>query len=148
MLLHNLSRYYRAGLIYHMRWAVEEDYKKMKSHLVVERFTGLSVESVLQDFHAKVFSKNLTRLFTLAAQERLDEQTDHCKRPYQINFVSALSTMKNRIIRLLLNKKTDDLIQWIVERMASVYEALRYNRSFERSMSTAKKYPINYKPAL
>ena len=46
--------------LYHKRWPVEEDYKTMKCWLEVENFSGKSVLSVYQDFHAKVFSKNLT----------------------------------------------------------------------------------------
>lgn len=51
---------------YHLRWGIEEDYKKMKSHLEVEQFSGLSVLAVQQDFHAKVFSKNLASLLVTA----------------------------------------------------------------------------------
>ena len=43
--------------LYHLRWPVEEDYKKMKSWIEVENFSGKSVESVHQDFYAKVFAK-------------------------------------------------------------------------------------------
>ena len=46
--------------LYHLRWPVEEDYKKMKSWIEIENFSGKSVESVHQDFYAKVFAKNLT----------------------------------------------------------------------------------------
>ena len=44
--------------LYHLRWPVEEDYKTMKHWIEIENFSGKSVLSIYQDFHAKVFSKN------------------------------------------------------------------------------------------
>ena len=44
--------------LYHLRWPVEEDYKTMKKWIKVENFSGKSVLSIYQDFHARVFSKN------------------------------------------------------------------------------------------
>ena len=38
----------------------EEDYKKLKSKLQIENWSGKTVHSVYQDFHAKVKSFNLT----------------------------------------------------------------------------------------
>lgn len=45
--------------LYHKRWPVEEDYKEIKCRLELENFTGKTSLSVYQDFHAKVFLKNL-----------------------------------------------------------------------------------------
>lgn len=45
--------------LYHLRWPVEEDYKTLKYRLQIENFSGKTVHSVNQDFHAKLFSKNL-----------------------------------------------------------------------------------------
>ncbi|MBZ0258190.1 IS4 family transposase [bacterium] len=49
--------------LYHFRWGVEESYKHMKCRIEIENFTGKSVESVYQDFHAKIFSMNLAAAF-------------------------------------------------------------------------------------
>jgi hypothetical protein len=38
--------------LYHSRWPVEEDYKAIKCRMELENFTGKSVHSVYQDFHA------------------------------------------------------------------------------------------------
>ena len=48
--------------LYFKRWAIEEDYKIMKCRIQIENFSGKTVYSVYQDFHAKVFSKNLTMI--------------------------------------------------------------------------------------
>ena len=49
--------------LYHQRWPVEEDYKVMKCRVEIENWSGKSVLSVYQDFHAEVFSKNFMRIF-------------------------------------------------------------------------------------
>jgi hypothetical protein len=54
--------------LYHHRWPVEEDYKVMKCRIEIENFTGKSVLSVYQDFHARIFSKNLTAMLAFPAR--------------------------------------------------------------------------------
>ena len=39
---------------YHLRWRVEEGFKKQKAFLDVEDFSGRTVHSVKQDIHASV----------------------------------------------------------------------------------------------
>lgn len=48
--------------LYHCRWPVEENYKVMKCRIEIENFSGESVWAVYQDFHAKVFTMNLTAI--------------------------------------------------------------------------------------
>ncbi len=55
--------------LYHQRWFVEEDYKKLKCWIEVENFTGKTVLSVYQDFHARVFSKNMTQILSLPTKK-------------------------------------------------------------------------------
>ena len=55
--------------LYHQRWPVEEDYQFVKCRLEVENFSGQSVLTVYQDFHAKVFTKNLTAILAHPAQK-------------------------------------------------------------------------------
>jgi hypothetical protein len=52
--------------LYHERWPVEEDYKIMKCRMEMEAFTGQSVRSIYQDFHANVFAKNLVAMLTFS----------------------------------------------------------------------------------
>ena len=55
--------------LYHLRWPVEEDYKTLKYRLQIENFSGKTVHSVYQDFHAKIFSKNLTAIIATTTRE-------------------------------------------------------------------------------
>jgi hypothetical protein len=43
--------------LYHLRWPVEEDYKRMKQWIEIENFSGKSVLSVYQDFMLKFFQR-------------------------------------------------------------------------------------------
>ncbi len=87
--------------LYHLRWQIEEGYKRQKSWLEIENFTGQSVLSVQQDYHARILSLNLTAIAVFAAQRHPDQTLPHRKYRYQINFAHALSTMKDTIIKCL-----------------------------------------------
>lgn len=133
--------------LYHLRWGVEEDYKRMKSRLQVEQFSGLSIAAIYQDFHAKILSKNLTQLFVAQAQIRVDGTTAGRKHRYDVNFSRALSIMKNSIVLLLLQPQIEQRFDQIVSKMARYSEAIRPDRSFERKRPKPPKYSMAYKTA-
>ena len=67
--------------LFHKRWPVEEDYKAMKCWLQLENFSGKTVLSIYQDFHAKIFQKNLTSVLCFSPQSRLDDDGKKTKIP-------------------------------------------------------------------
>lgn len=75
--------------LYQKRWSIEEDYKQQKHSLKIELYSDKTVHAVMQDIHAKVLTKNLTRLITFAAKERLKEVNSRRKHIYSINFKQA-----------------------------------------------------------
>lgn len=135
--------------LYHHRWPIEEDYKVMKCRIEIENFTGKSVLSVYQDFHARIFSKNLTAMLAFPAHQDI-EQLNHDKRyPYQLNFTQAVSKMKNTIV-LLFNRPLEvakNLISALHELFVKTVEPVRPNRKFPRNHKIQKRgfYP-SYKP--
>ena len=66
----------------------------------VENWSGKTVHSVYQDFHAKVFSKNLTCILAHQAQEEVLKQSASKKHDYQVNMSHAFTKMKDTIIKL------------------------------------------------
>src|ERR671911_343889 len=60
--------------LYHLRWAQEENYKCFKCRVEVENWSGKSSLAIRQDFHAKVFTLNLTAVLTRTAQQQVDER--------------------------------------------------------------------------
>jgi len=135
--------------LYHHRWPIEEDYKVMKCRIEIENFTGKSVLSVYQDFHARIFSKNLTAMLAFPAHQDI-EQLNHNKRyPYQLNFTQAVSKMKDTIV-LLFSRPLEvakNLISALHELFIKTVEPVRPNRKFPRNHKIQKRgfYP-SYKP--
>jgi hypothetical protein len=137
--------------LYHDRWPVEEDYKVMKCRIELENFSGQTELSVYQDFHSKVFSKNITSMIAFAARDRVEEATVNRENRYKINFTQALSTMRDTIV-VILQKATSEIgsiISDILETFAMAIEPVRPGRKYPRNHKRAqRKYCLNYKPIL
>jgi hypothetical protein len=103
----------------------------------LENFSGKSALSVYQDFHAKVFAKNLVWMMAFPVQDRLDEDTSFKKYRYQINFTQALSKSKG-VIALLFHDTARRIKRLIAD--------LQY--IFQRTVEPirpGRKYPRNHK---
>ncbi len=61
--------------LYHLRWPVEEDYKFLKQRIELGNFTGLTAESISQDFYAKIFMANLTSILSFDADAEISKWT-------------------------------------------------------------------------
>ncbi len=135
--------------LYYHRWPVEEDYKTMKCRMEMENFSGKSVLSVYQDFHAKVFSKNLTAIIANTTKDEIKKLSEHRKYQYQINFTQALSKMKHTII--LLFTRSVEKVKFIVADLQKIFsqtvESVRPGRKYKRNHKVKlKKFHMAYKP--
>ncbi len=133
--------------LYAERWPIEEDYKKLKSKLQVENWSGKTVHSVYQDFHAKVFSKNLTCILAHKAQEEVLKQSASKKHDYQVNMSHTFSKMKDTIVSLFKESSIAHILQWLWIMMTKTVEPIREGRSYPRRKRVKRKrFPSNYKP--
>lgn len=133
--------------LYHQRWPVEEDYKVVKSRTEVENWSGKSVLSVYQDFHAKVFTKNLTTILVFPAQETVKQQSQGKKYTYQINFTQALSKMKDTVVLLFQRTDVLSILTRLWEVMTRTIEPVRPGRKYPRPKSVRRKrFAVTYKP--
>lgn len=123
--------------LYHQRWGIEEDYKLMKSRLVIENFSGVSVEAVLQDIHAKVLTKNIAAVAIIEADIIKDIKYNHRKHQYKINVTYTLSQLKDNIIRFILCSAPPNLSELLITKISTVVDAYRQNRSFSRDQKRA-----------
>ena len=123
--------------LYHCRWPVEEDYKTIKCRLELENFTGQSVLSVYQDFHAKVFAKNLVSVLAFPLRDSLENGNTSRKYQYQINFTQALSKSKGVIA--LLFYETGKTIRRLIADLQNVFQ-----KTIE-PIRPERKYPRNHK---
>ncbi len=137
--------------LYHDRWPVEEDYKVMKCRIELENFSSQSELSVYQDFHARIFSKNITSMLAFAAQPIVEQTTDSRVHSYRVNFTQALSTMRDTIV-VLFQRSTaaiQTIVSDVLETFSMATEPVRPGRKYPRNHKRAqRKYCLNYKPIL
>jgi hypothetical protein len=135
--------------LYHERWPIEEDYKTSKCRLEVENFSGKSTLSIYQDFHAKVFSKNLISALSFPTRQTVYQDNQGKKYEYQINFTQALSKSKG-VLALLFNSPFEKIINLISDLhviFTKTLEPIRPGRKFPRNHKIHKKcFCLNYKP--
>lgn len=136
--------------LYHLRWNIEEGYKRLKSRLEVENFSGKSVLSIEQDFHAKILTQNLTVLTTRVADEPVERNTAHRQHAYQINMTQALSRMKNTVVLLLTRFDIRTLLEDILKVIINCVEPIRPDRKVQRQFRPSRRNRFNpcYKRAL
>jgi hypothetical protein len=136
--------------LYFKRWPIETDYNYLKNWIEMENFTGKSVESVYQDFHARILSKNLTSVLSFPAQEILEREGRKEKYEHQINFVQALSKSKH-VVSLLFQRskeKIAEIIVGLLEIFLKTTEPIRPDRNYPRRHKTQKrKFYLCYKRA-
>lgn len=120
--------------LYHRRWPVEEDYKTMKYRLQIENISGKTIHSVYQDFHAKLFSKNLIAAVASTTKSEIQKKSEHLKFEHQLNFAQAIARMKNTIV-LLFKRSYGDAVNFI-EKIQTIFiqttESVRPGRKFPR----------------
>jgi hypothetical protein len=133
--------------LYHHRWPVEENYKVLKSRIEIENFTGKSVLAVYQDFHAKVFTANLTAILAHPAQKAVAQQRRGRKYTYQVNMTNALSKMKDTVVLLLQHTAILPILERLWQLFTQTIEPLRPGRSYPRKKRvTRRRFPMAYKP--
>ncbi len=126
--------------LYHLRWGIEENYKRLKQWVEIENFSGKSALSIKQDFYAKILASNLTTLMTIKAQEISDKTTNNLKLNYQINYAQALSKMKHKIVLFIISKKEviEQLIKQTAIYISKTKEAIRLGEVAQGSLRILK----------
>lgn len=134
--------------LYHQRWFVEESYKHLKARVQIETFTGKSPLPVKQDFHAKIFTGNLTAIPAFPAHAKIKEQTKGRKASYQLNFTQALSKVKDTVILLFARPsgKVKEYLFHLLGLFCANIEIVRPNRKNPHNFRKSKRiYPTAYK---
>ena len=133
--------------LYHQRWGIEEDYKVLKSRLNIENFSGISVEGVLQDLHAKLLTKNLAAVIIHDAQRKIIACKKDKLYAYKVNFTFAINQLKDNVIRFMMKMDGIKLYELLRDKISKNLSAIRPNRKFTRKdrRTSPNKYPMNYK---
>jgi hypothetical protein len=138
--------------LYHLRWGVEEFFKRLKYHQEVENLSGKSVRVVLQDFHARILAGNLTAALALAGNRCLEKSRNKNKPVYQINFAQAFAKMKLYQVKLwkLTGASLARYLWELIQLLRQYKEVVRPDRSYPRKISkfNKRRYWMHYKCTL
>jgi hypothetical protein len=138
--------YARFKELYHQRWPVEEDYKVIKLRAEVENWSGKIPLTIFQDFHAKVFTTNLTAILAHPAQAEVTRQSQTKRYRYQVNFAHTLSWMKDTVVLLLRQPGHTELLAALWDTMIHTIEPIRPGRKFPRPKGPRRKrFSMTYK---
>ena len=133
--------------LYHVRWGHEEHYKRFKSRIEIENWSGKSVLSVYQDFFAKIFSLNLSMTLANTAQDIVSVRHADDRHPKQVNIAHALCVLKKAVVRVFNRPNPLSLLHTVIATIAATVEPVRPDRSNPRRQGPRlHDYPVSYKP--
>jgi hypothetical protein len=120
-----------------MRWGVETAYFRFKQELCVEKFSGKTINSIYQDFHASMVLMNAVAVFQCEADLAVAQR--HGVKPLKYHRKARTSdliiTLRDRFIFAVLYAQpmfSDLEIEHIIKIMARVVSPVRPGRSFPR----------------
>jgi len=140
----------KMGDLYDKRWGVEEAYKMLKSRVQLEAFSGKTVRSIYQDYHAKILMMTLCATFTFPIEQKVRKEflTDRTRNKYnqKINRTNALGETKSSLYHFLIRKSYKVTLKIMDFFNFRSRVSIRDKRSFPRRKKTYKsKHHINYK---
>ncbi len=98
------------GGLYFLRWGSETFYDLLKNRLLLENFSGKSVQAVEQDFHATIYISGLETLLTQEANQKLQAKSLTNRYPQKVNQSVSFNAIKNHVIDLLFTQPDEDLL--------------------------------------
>ena len=138
--------------LYFLRWGVETNISTQKNILQLESFSGLTVCSVLQDFHATIVMCNLHSILIKEAQQTVENTLTKRKHPMKINRNKAIGRLKANLVHLFIYNDPQSVLQKLHDYFINNVLPVRKGRSFQRVRKNAQskskhKTFSNFKPA-
>ncbi len=118
--------------LYHLRWDIEESYKKDKHRLQLENFSGKTTIAIYQDFYANILIGNITSILSCSLDNQIDRKTNKTKYKYQINITTSLAKVKEALAVLFTKSNIIRILDKLIQLFLSNLLPIRPNRSFER----------------
>lgn len=132
--------------LYHLRWDIEESYKKDKHRLQLENFSGKTIIAIYQDFYANMLLGNLTAILSASLEGKIKKKKGRTKHKYQVNITTALSKVKDTIVLLFKRLNISGLLNKLEQMFLCNLLPVRQGRSFDRKMYNRKRYHKTYLP--
>ena len=124
--------------LYFQRWGVETHFSVLKNLMQLEIFSGQTVESVLQDFHAAVFTANLQSLIIEDCRDDLEKINERRELNYAVNRNVSLGFLKDEVVRIFLAEKPDAVMDRLKKLFLMHLEPVRPGRQFHRNMNAPR----------
>ena len=152
--------------VYHLRWNIEESYKSCKCKVEIENWSGRTVVSVEQDFHAGVLNLNLVTSIAFLMQPAIEAQRTQTspqpeqqrpkaknerrgsKHRYKVNIKRGLGVIRDHLCELLTScvERTTELVERITGRLKEDLSLVRPGRVYPRNHRPPRIYAAPYKP--
>ena len=156
--------------VYHLRWNIEESYKSCKCKVEIENWSGKTVASVEQDFHAGVLNLNLVTSIAFLLQPAIDARGTQTSPPseqqtpqpkgkgkdgrrgrkhhYKANIKRGLGVIRDHLCELLTScaARTAELAQRITVCLKEDLSLVRPGRDYPRNHRPPRIYSAPYKP--
>lgn len=126
-------------VLYNMRWGVEESYKTFKKTLHVEYFTGRSVQSIKQDFYARVFMLNMASMIRTQGIDRQIGNQQNRKHQLQANKTQVLAKTKDFLIDIFCGSQIKTIVKQLLKILEKRLEVIRPGRSFPRPKTSSRR---------
>jgi hypothetical protein len=142
--------------LYMKRWGIETCIGISKNLLQLESMSGLSEESVYQDFYATIFMTNLASLLgrqgTDEVQKKHLESSKKYKWEVKVNMNKGSGELRRRLTELFLNDDPPRIIQNLVDYFCRHVSPIRPGRSYKRKrinklFNCKHRTYSNYKPS-
>lgn len=96
-------------VLYNKRWGIETYFNRIKNIYEVERFSGTSIQSILQDFYGIIFLSNLESMISKEAEEELNDEIKKSKNhtEYKVNHSVSYSALIDYSTELLVDESRE-----------------------------------------
>ena len=125
--------------LYHLRWGIETSINTMKHKLLMEDFTGHTVDAVLQEFYAALTSINLIACIFYDNRELIEELQRDSGNKYQYvqNINQTIGTMRNKLLDIVTTqsaRRRRRLFRILLADTRRNLVPVRSGRSFQRTV--------------
>lgn len=134
--------------LYHLRWSIEECYKRLKQVAQIEYFSGRTVQAIEQDFYARIVMLNMMAMMeTQSLQPELQKaRTNKQKHAMQINRVQTMAKLKDSFLEIAYGNNIKLTIEKMLKVAVKCYDIIRPERHFKRNKCYRyKRKPLMYK---
>jgi hypothetical protein len=121
--------------LYHLRWGVEEGFKKLKPKMKLEQFGCRRYEGIYQEFYSHIF---MIELIASDAGEEITKKTQERKLKYKYSWQNAFRHLRNKFIDIFHLGEFISSLEYLIEKISGSLIAIKENRMFGRNSNRDK----------